>query len=111
MSKTQVIGAQGPVKVLWLRMQDMDPRFRGGDGAQQRLVVPAEAGIHSVCGSWQLTLTEPYSPPTTPNILLRVSDDGSCGLPQPSRATDRSMRSPLIRQRFSPELEFEPDYR
>jgi len=51
---------QGPVKALWLCMQDMDPRFRGGDDAQQRLVMPAEAGIHSICGSWQLTLTEPY---------------------------------------------------
>jgi len=36
----------------------MDPRFRGGDDAQQRLVKPAEAGIHSICDSWQLTLTE-----------------------------------------------------
>ena len=59
MSKTHVIGAQGPVKVLWLRMQDMDPRFRGGDDAQQCLVVPTETGIHSICSSRQLTLTEP----------------------------------------------------
>ena len=34
--------------------------FRGGDDTQQRLVMPAQAGIHSICSSWQLTLTEPW---------------------------------------------------
>lgn len=49
----------GLVKVLWLRMKDMDSLFRGGEDALQRLVMPTEAGFQSIWGSWQLTLTEP----------------------------------------------------
>jgi hypothetical protein len=44
-AKNLSCSGEGPVKVLWLRVQDMDPRLRGGDDAQQRLVMPAESPL------------------------------------------------------------------